>query len=300
MNSFITIDPSKDDVDITLPFDSGYGDKVAAGDTADVLWDAAGSTSRAFPKALKIEVEDWEDHARENDKYFTHPVNYVDRFTNQNPTHECTSHSWTRAFEGCWNRFRGINFKDGPKKGYRYPESSKFDVVWMSPLSLYCRANPGRWGGAGVRQVLEISVEEGVLPDKLQPRDYKFKHSLHGTSGQGNSNQSSGGWVTKKSFGEGWEETASLFRPKEVVFPASWEEAVCLVLHGYFVCVGRNGHAIPWGQPIFNNGRLTHMAYVDSYDVIRYDSLATVKSAWRGAFAITSTTQPDNWADLAA
>lgn len=38
------------------------------------------------------------------------------------------------------------------------------------------------------------------------------------------------------------------------------------------------------------------MEYSDSYDVARYDSLNTVKRAVGGAYAIVSTTVPDNWA----
>jgi len=37
------------------------------------------------------------------------------------------------------------------------------------------------------------------------------------------------------------------------------------------------------------------MGYVDSYDVIRYDSLRTVKSAWQGSFSIASVSVPDDW-----
>jgi hypothetical protein len=77
-----------------------------------------------------------------------------------------------------------------------------------------------------------------------------------------------------------------------VIFPESWEQAVCLVLHGMFVGVGRSGHAIPWGQWMPDR---QVMAYPDSYDVTRYDSLRVVQSAWRGAFAIATMTTPDDW-----
>jgi HAMP domain-containing protein len=95
-----------------------------------------------------------------------------------------------------------------------------------------------------------------------------------------------------QKFPEGWQETAAHFKPLEVIFPTSWRQAVCLVLHGYAVGVGRSGHAIPWSMW---NAVQRVMAYVDSYDVIRYDSLGTVQSAWQGAFAISTTTVPDDW-----
>lgn len=289
MNTFTAIDPSL--IDVVLPDHDGYPDDIAAGDTRDVLWDVCGSASREFPDALWIEPKDWADKARDNDKYKTWPINYMDRFTNQNPTHECTCHALSRLAEGCRNRQRGIIFPEGPKKDQRYEESVN-GSVWLSPLSVYAEANPGQWGGAGCRQVLEIACRRGFLPEKIQPRDYGLKHMLHGTAGQGNSNQSSGPFTRVGNFPDGWESTAAWFKPLEVIFPDTWEQGVCLVLHGLGVEVGRSGHAIPYA---FWNPNEQAMGYVDSYDIVRYDSRRTVQSAMRGAFAIASMTVPDDW-----
>ena len=286
MNSFTPVPISL--IDVVLPF-SGYIDD--GGDTTDVLKDRCGAAARDFPNALWLEPKDWPDKARENDQNKTWPLNYLDRYTNQNPSHECTCHSLRANVEGARNRQRGIIFPEGPTKNYRYTESSK-GSVWLSPLSVYAEANSRQWGGANVRQVLEIACRRGMLPDKIQPHEYGFKHQLQGTSGQGNNNQSGGNWVPLSRFPDGWQETAKWFKPLEVIFPESWEQAVCLVLHGMFVSVGRSGHAIPWGQW---NPTEKVMAYPDSYNVTRYDSLRTVQSAWRGAFAIASVTAPDDW-----
>lgn len=297
MNSFDKVDPALIDTpspEIALSPDGhpGYTAALEAEDTIDNVRAACGAATRDFPRSMWIEPRDWADKARDNDKYHTWPVNYIDRYTNQNPTHECTCHSLSRNAEGARNRQRGIIFKDGPKKGYRYDESSKYGSVWLSPLSVYAEANPRQWGGANVREVMEIACRRGMLPETKQPKEYGFKHALHGTTGQGNNNQASGDWVRVKDFPEGWEETAKWFRPLEVIFPGSWEEAVCLVLNGLFVSVGRSGHAIPWGQW---NPTDEVMAYPDSYEVTRYDSLRTVKSAWQGSFAIATMTVPDDW-----
>lgn len=289
MNSFAPINPAL--IDVFPRVHDGYPDDLAAEDTVDALKDACGAASREFPRALWIEPQFWPDKAAENDKYKTWPINYVDRFTNQNPTHECTCHSLRTVAESCRNRQRGIIFPDGPKKEQRYEESSN-GSVWLSPLSVYAEANPRQWGGANVRQVMEIACRRGMLPEKVQPREYGFRHTLQGTTGKGGLNQSHGDWVPLNRFPEGWQETAKWFRPLEVIFPESWEQAVCLVLHGLAVGVGRNGHAIPWS---FWNPQEQVMGYVDSYDVVRYDSLNTVKRAWQGSFAIASMTAPDDW-----
>jgi hypothetical protein len=289
MSSFEKINPSL--VDVTLDHDSGYSPEVAAGDTRDVLWNVCGSASREFPRSMWIEPRDWADKARDNDKYNTWPMNYRDRFTNQDPTHECSTHSLDTNISIARNRGLGIIFPDGPKKNHRYDESNMFGSVWLSPLSVYCEANPRQWGGSGIRQVLEIAVRRGMLPDRIQPRDYGFEHTLQGTTGKGNSNQSSGRWVRVSDFPDGWQETASLFKPQEIVFPESWEQAVCLVLNGCAVSVGRRGHAIPWCKWNVNEQA---MAYPDSYDITRYDSLSTVRSAWQGSFSIISTTLPND------
>jgi hypothetical protein len=291
MDSFTPIPSILIDVPLGHEHD-GYPEHLAAEDTPDVLRDVCGAASREFPKSLWIEPSNWADKASDNDKYKTWPLNYIDRFTNQNPTHECTTHSLRANVEGCLNRHRGIIFPEGPKKGVRHPESAEFGSVWLSPLSIYAEANPRQWGGANVRQVMEIACRRGMLPEKIQPKDHGFKHDLQGTTGAGGINQSRGSWVSVGNFPDGWQETAKHFKPLEVIFPGSWEEAVCLVLHGYLVSVGRSGHAIPWAMW---NVESQAMAYPDSYDVIRYDSLRTVKNAWSGSFAIASMTMPDDW-----
>jgi hypothetical protein len=293
MSAFDKVNPAL--IDVVLP-PSGYPDDLAQEDTRDNLVSVCGSASTAFPQSLWLEQKDWADKARDNDKYHTWGMNRLDRYTNQNPTHECTTHSLRANFEAALNRQRGIIFPEGPKKDFRYKESGEFGSVWLSPLSVYAEANPRQWGGANVRQVMEIAVRRGMLPESKQPREYGFKHTLAGTTGGGGLNQASGSWVPVSKFPQGWEETAKMFRPLEVIFPESWEQAVCLVLHGYLVSVGRSGHAIPWA---LYNVQEQAMAYPDSYDVTRYDSLRTVKSAWSGSFAIATVTTPDDWSQPA-
>lgn len=289
-DTFAPIDPKL--IDVVLPEHDGYPEHLAAEDTPDVLWDVCGSASREFPDALWIEPEDWEEKARENDEYHTWPMNYVDRYSNQNPSHECTAHALRVCAEACRNRQRGVIFPAGPKKGFRYEESESTGSVWLSPLSVYAEANPGEWGGANCKQVLEIACRRGFIPDKIQPAEYNFRHVLQGTSGQGNSNQSRGPFVRVSQFPDGWEETAKWFKPIEVIFPRTWEQGVCLVLHGMAVEVGRSGHAIPYS---FWSHREQAMGYIDSYDVTRYDSIRTVQSCIASGFAIASMTTPDDW-----
>lgn len=289
MSAFDPINPA--DLDVVLPQHDGYPADLAAGDTRDALWDVCGDTSREFPDHLWIEPKDWADKARDNDKYGTWPLNYLDRFTNQDPTHECTCHALRAVAECARNRSRGVSY-GGPRRGERLPESAQYGSVWLSPLSVYAEANPRQWGGASCRGVLEIATRRGFLPDTTQPADYGFRHSLHGTTGKGGLNQSSGQWVAVGRFPDGWEETAKHFRPLEVIFPTSAEQMVCLVLHGYAVEVGRNGHAIPYTHW---NAAERAMGYVDSYDVIRWDSWRTVQSAVSGSFTIATMTTPDDW-----
>jgi len=281
-------------VDVVLKEASGYSEARKADDTTDVLKEACGAAARDFPKDLWIEPSKWAERANENDRYFTWPMNYIDRYTHQSPTHECTTHSLRANAEGARNRQRGIIFPDGPKADFRYAESVQ-GSVWLSPLSVYSEANPGQWGGANVRQVLEIACRRGMLPEKIQPREYGFKHALQGTTGKGGKNQSTGPWVRLSEFPAGWEETAKLFTPLEVIFPESWEQAVCLVLHGMLVSVGRNGHAIPWARAHYTGNNLSTLAYPDSYDETRHDSVGTVKRAWSGAFAVATMPAPDDW-----
>ena len=278
-------------IDVFRRDHDGYPDHLAAEDTRDALRDVCGAATREFPDSWWIEPRDWEKVAAENDRYQSWAMNFCDRFTMQAPTHECTAHSLCVNVSVARNRARGLIYPEGPKVGFRYPESA-LGSVWLSPLSVYAEANPRRWGGANVRAVLEIACRRGILPDRIQPTDYGFKHTLTGTSGQGNESQSGGAWVPLSRFPEGWEDTAGWFKPREVIFPDSYEQAVCCVLRGHAVSVGRKGHAIPWCQWIAKK-RL--MAYPDSYNIIRYDSEGTAKNAWRGSFCVVTTTQPLDW-----
>ena len=289
MNSFNTVPVEL--IDIVFDRDTGYPAELAAGDTREAVFGAAGEAARDFPNSLWIEEKDWPEVARQNDINGTWPINFVDRFTNQDPTHECTCHSLRTCMEAARNRQRAITLGP-PVAGQRLPVSATSASVWLSPLSVYAEANPGQWGGAGVRQVMEIAARRGMLPETIQPRDYGFKLAIQGTTGRGGINQASGAWLPVSRFPSGWEDTAKHFKPLEVIFPSDWRQAVCCVLNGLCVGVGRNGHAIPWS---FWNPTQQVMGYVDSYDVIRYDSLGTVKSAWDGAFAIATTTIPDDW-----
>lgn len=293
MNSFDRINPAL--IDRPSPEigpHDGYPLDLAAMDTPDALRDACGDSARDFPRELFVEPSDWADFARDNDKYKTWPINYIDRFTNQNPTHECTCHALRACAEGARNKQLGIIYPDGPKKDYRY-EQSKKGSVWLSPLSVYSEANPRQRGGAGCQQVLNIACKRGFLPEKIQPAAYGFKHDLVGTTGKGGINQSQGSWVSLSNFPDGWRDTAKLFMPQEVIICDSFEQVVSLVLHGYLIEVGRNGHAIPYA---FWNVAEQAMGYTDSYDVVRYDSKRTVQGCSRGAFAIVSMTTPDDWA----
>ena len=291
INSFLEPDPRL--IDVTLP-PSGYPEEWMKKDrVAGALFAAAGDASREFPSDLWIDEKDWAAKAEENDANETWAINYLDRFTNQNPTHECTCHSLRANAEAARNRQRAVRFGKGPQKNYRYDDSKWSGSVWLSPLSVYAKANPRQWGGAGVQQVLNIAVDRGMLPELIQPFDYKFVHAIQGTTGAGGLNQSRGLWLPESKFPPGWRESAKWFRPTEVIFPRTWQQAVCLVLHGIAVSVGRNGHAVPW---VFFNAKTKTMGYTDSYDIIRYDSYNTVRSCGgSGSFGISQMIVPNDW-----
>lgn len=294
----MSIDPNL--IDVVLPEHDGYPEELQAQDTQDAMKMSAeegGAIVTKFPDHLWIEPKDWPDAAAQNDKYHTWPIDYIDRFTNQGAgnggysTHECTTHCFRACFEAARNRQRRIAIGP-PVPGTRLDISAESASVWISCLSLYAEANPGQWGGAGVVQILNIAARRGCLPDKIQPREWGFKHSLHGTCGAGGINQARGKWTSVSAFPDGWQETAKLLKPLEYIFPESWEQTVCLVLHGFAVGVGRSGHSIPYCKWIAGE---KVMQYPDSYDVFRYDSVGSIRSTVGGSYAIVSTTVPDDW-----
>jgi hypothetical protein len=162
----------------------------------------------------------------------------------------------------------------------------------VSPLSGYAECNPNKWGGTSLQKAMAVTVRRGLLPDKIQPAEYGFKHQLQGTTGRGGINQSSGDWIALRDFPDGWQDTAKHFKIEELILPEDAEQVISLVLNGLAVAVARNGHAIPYTH---YDHEQQLMGYVDSYDVIRWDTMRTVKSAIGGAYAITAVTTPDDW-----
>lgn len=293
-------------LDVVLPEGSGYPEDLAKGDTREVLSDvcqASGIIVTEFPSSMWIDRKDWAERAAFLKENKMRAIDYLDRFTNQgsgtNPlngrrgysTHECTCHSLRACMEACWNRQRRISL-EGPTSDRRTLATANSHSVWLSPLSVYAIANPRQWGGASIRGVVKIAGERGMLPETIQPRDYKFKHTLHGTCGGGNYRQSSGEWVRLRDFPDGCEETSMNFRPLEVIFPDDAEQLVCLILNSHMVGVGRSGHAVPLGEWHDDDEAA---GYPDSYNVMRYDSFRKMRGYAGGAFAIVSCTQPDDY-----
>lgn len=261
-------------VDWTPDDQTGYEQAMAAHDTLDGL---AGIGARDFPDHLWIEPADWQDVARQNDRYKTWPEDFRLRYTHQGNSHECTCHALVQNMEIALARQR----------------QSKDGISWLSPLSVYAEANPRRWGGSYMQRTLGVAMARGILPENDGPNGKgsqraAFEHTLHQTAGH------SDPWVPLQRFPTGWKHTARHFRPLEVVNVASWEQHVCLVLNGYCVSNGRYGHAIPHVQIVWRDGQL-HSMYSDSYDVHRFDSVRAIKAGVGGAYSIVTTTVPDDW-----
>ena len=268
------------DLDWVPPFETGYNATVAAEDTSE-NYAAAGYAD--FPDKYWIEPGDWEDAARQCDKYKTWPDDYSNRFTNQSPTHECTCHSLLQCCEIAWNRQRG----------------SKEDAVWFSAIGVYAEANPRIRGGASMRGVLNIAMRRGMVPEHDGPdgpgtQKVKFKWTVPGTAGRGNATQSSGSWVPMRDYPDDYENTSKHFKPLEVINVRTWEQHFCLLLHGIAIHNGRSGHSIPHVKAVKRDG-VWYSQYKDSYDVYRYDSIRAVKSGAGSAFGIVTMTRPDDW-----
>ena len=299
----MSIDPKLIDIDF-IEHD-GYPENLAAEDTPDVLRCAAadvGVTIVPCPKHWIVPRKDWVEIQKLGERNRTRPIDFLDRFTNQSPTHECTSHGGQAVFTMARNRQRRIVC--GPPKAGEMP-SVKSASVWLSCLSVYAEANPRERGGAMVRDILEISGRRGWLPDIIQPRPWKFRHAMQGTRGGGNVCQSSGefpGWRNGNfiRIPDGWDddrwlETSKHFRPLEIVVPDSFEEAVCLLLGGEEAMgiplhTGGRGHSIPYS---FVDAENEVIGYADSYNVIRYDSFRNARLS--GIYGIVSVTTPDDW-----
>ena len=269
-------------VDYVHKYPSGYPVEESAWDTSDAL---AALGTREFPDTYWIEPADWKDFARQNDKDKTHPEDYRNRFTHQGNSHECTCHALSQNFEIAWNR---------------QAFSKKF-AVYTSPLSVYAQANPRRWGGSSMQYTLGIAMERGILPSWNGPggpgtQKDKYEHTLNETAGHSRTDRAGVSWVSLRNFPTGWKETAKHFMPLEVINPRSEEEIICLLLRGIAVSVGRYGHAIPYVQAVWRDGSWPYAKYSDSYDVHRFDSKRAQRAAVGGAYAIVSTTHPDEFA----
>lgn len=266
-------------LDVVPTVDTGY----RGFDTEDTVETFSAAGVIDFPDSYWIDPKDWEDKARENDKYGTWAEDYSNRFTNQSPTHECTCMALLQCCEIAWNRQRG----------------SKDDAVWFSALGTYEEANPRIRGGASVRGVLKLAMARGMVPEHDGPagpgtQQSKFKFTRCGTMGKGNATQSHGPWLPYKDYPAGHRDTSRHFRPLEIINVASWEQHFCLLLNGLAVGNGRSGHSIPHVRAVKRDGKW-FSKYKDSYDLFRYDSISMVRSGVGAAYCIASMTRPDDW-----
>lgn len=265
-------------LDWSPKIETGYNETVAKDDSVETFA-AAGMIE--FPSHLWIEPKDWKEWAEQNDEYKTWPDDYRNRFTNQSPTHECTTHALLQNMEIAWNRQR----------------KSKVNAVYLSAISVYAEANPRIRGGASVQGVMRIAMRRGMLPEVNGPngpgtQKSLYRHTL--TCSAGSSSRDGGPWVPVSRFGDGWENTARHFKPIEVINIDSWEQHVCLVLRGIAVSNGRSGHSIPHVKIVWRD-REMYSQYSDSYDLYRYDSISAIKRGVGSAYGIVSTTIPDDW-----
>lgn len=265
------------DLDHTPEHTTGYAEDAPQVDTSDNL---AGLGTREFPDHLWIDPKDWKDKARENDKYGLWPEDYINRQTNQTPTHECTTHALLQNMEIAWNRQR---------EGQGMP-------FYASALSVYAEANPRQWGGSSMQKTLGIAMRRGMLPEHNGPDGTNqrelYKHTLNLSSGR--DDEQGGPWVRLSNFPDGWNDTSRHFKPLEVINIRTWEQSVCVILNGICDSVGRRGHAIPYVKIVWRDGRL-YARYSDSYRVFRYDSVSNIRAGVGGSYGIVTTTTPDDW-----
>jgi hypothetical protein len=270
-------------IDSSPPDPSGYPAELAVRDTEDNLRMLG---ARDFPDSLWIEPREWGEWAQRNDEQKLWATNLRNRWTNQSGTHECTCHSLIQCAESAWNATAG----------------GKDHAVLFSQIGIYAEANPGQRGGAYVQQVLSIAMNRGFIPERIRGQENRFKHTLHGTCGRGNADNSSGPWVPLNRFPEGWQQTARHFRPRLVINPTSVEQMVCLLLRRRRIGVGRDGHAVPLGRVLWQGGfdrnnplKNILAGYCDSYDVERFDSLTRMRKSVSGSFCIWEMHVPDDW-----
>jgi hypothetical protein len=261
----VTINPL--DLDWSPTEDTGYVDPFME-DTSDNLA-MLGDEVRDFPSSLWIEPKDWKTYVADNKLWELDAEAVKQRFTNQGAgagirgTHECTCHSLSQQAEAA------IMAQNGGDPDRR---------IALSQIGIYAIANPGQWGGANVRRVLQIAMQYGFIPERIWGQEDKFDHTLWGTCGKGNANNSRGPWVTPQrnpEYFSGASETRQQIKPTEILNPRSREEMACLVLHRRCVGVGRRGHAVPYNRLVWQPGQRSEaptFAYSDSYDVIRYDT----------------------------
>lgn len=289
----------KELIDVVLPFESGYTEDNARADTPAAIRAAMGSALTAVPQSWYVRPQDVRERAAENDRLGIWAENRWDRFTNQSPTHECIFHALVAVMEACRAKQLSSSFP-ALEVDKRLPASERFNIVWLSVVSGYAEANPGQWGGSSLRDAISIAVERGLLPDVIQPREYGFKHTMWGTAGKGTLNQSTGPWPgwsggtfkqhPKGWANENWRETARWFRAVEAVTCSSEEEYDSVLINGGAWGIARNGHSVPVGRIVFDDGRKLYR-YKDSYNVYRYDS----RPYMSGAYSILSMTAPDDW-----
>jgi hypothetical protein len=208
-----------------------------------------------FPAALIVPRGEWQKWITSNQAAGFSLTLYNDTLNYQAPEHSCVSNATETAIRVVRNRQLGLAH-----------------TVKFSPMSLYCRVNPRRWGGSTMLGNLDEASARGILPEDTPQNKAVFADHVA-------------------------RQNAVYFPASELFRIRTAEQFASALLRGWPIVNGRSGHSICHLDLVYRNGKYLSK-YADSYGTDRGDGgyLYDTESKWAtsGAWCLVSVTCPDN------
>lgn len=212
----------------------------------------------------------WEQIAEENAASGANGAKLVTRIYDQGQEGSCVANACSQAHEIVQAKQFGED-----------------KVVHLSAISLYKRIGRSPNSGAMVDDGLDEIASRGVLPLDTPENRARFGDKVMSNTG------------FHKSYPDGWQDTAKLFRGTEWSIIRTFEGMGTALLNQHPVVVGRQGHSICYVELVFKSGRMLApypnswstgwgQSYGDMPGGFGFDSESQIKMSANWAFALRS------------
>ena len=191
----------------------------------------------------------------------------------------------TRIFD---QRQEGSCVANATAQAHQICQATQFgkqNVIQLSPISLYKRIGSSPESGAMIDDALDKIRDGGILPLNTPENVREFGDQVMPATG------------FYERYPRGWEATAMKFAGGEAFIVDDTRELISVLLAGFPIVVGREGHSICYVRPMYDRRGSLIVKYANSWGDwgdagYGYDSLSQIKKSAQWAFGLRTVRSP--------